>query len=56
LSGIVDIGISLLILFDIISVKSSPLPIFFVCFIIGNIYLGAGLAIAYVKMSKQDDE
>ena len=56
MSGIVDIGISLLVLFDIISMKGSYLPIFFVCFIIGNIYLGAGLAIAYVKMSKQPDE
>jgi hypothetical protein len=53
LSGIVDIAIGLSILTGLIAVKNSPFSISIVCFVIGVIYLAAGLAIALFKIKKQ---
>jgi hypothetical protein len=49
----VDIAIGLFIVTGLITVKNSPLSISIVCFVIGIVYLAAGLAIAIIKIKKQ---
>jgi hypothetical protein len=55
LSGIVDIGIGILILTGVIQAEDSTFTLFLVCLIIGLVYLAAGLLIAILKSSKQTD-
>jgi len=55
LSGIIDSVIGIFVLTDIISVEDSSFPTYVICFIIGFIYLTAGLIIAIVKMRKEKD-
>jgi uncharacterized membrane protein HdeD (DUF308 family) len=55
LSGIVDIAIGILVLTGALPVRNAPLPVFLICFVIGFVYLAAGLIIAIVKMKKQKD-
>ena len=52
-SGIVDIAIGIIILTGVLSVRHAPFPVFIVCFIVGLIYIAAGLGIAIAKIKKQ---
>jgi len=53
LSGIFDIAIGLLVWTGTITVKNSPVPILEICFIVGALYLAAGLVFTVLK-SKTD--
>jgi hypothetical protein len=52
LSGLIDIALGLLFAIGVFSVRESPAPIFVICFIIGSIYLAAGIAIGIAKKRK----
>jgi hypothetical protein len=52
LSGIIDIILGLLFAIGVFSVRESPLPISIICFIIGFIYLAAGISIGVAKKRK----
>jgi hypothetical protein len=52
LSGLFDIALGLFFATGVISVRGSPLPIYIICFIIGFIYLAAGIAIGIAKKRK----
>jgi hypothetical protein len=53
ISGIVDIGIGLLILTSTLSVNKSHANVFIVCLAIGSLYLLLGLGFALIKIKKQ---
>jgi hypothetical protein len=53
ISGIVDIGIGLLILHGALSVSRSQTQIFIICLAVGLFYVSLGLVLALVKMKKQ---
>ncbi len=54
LAGIVDIGIGVFIVLDIIPVEASSLILSYIfCFAIGSIYFAAGIMIAMVKLKKE---
>ena len=49
LSGIFDIAIGFLVWTGTISVKNSPVPVLEICFIVGALYLAAGLVFVIFK-------
>jgi hypothetical protein len=53
ISGIVDIGIGLLILTSTLSINKSHANVFIVCLAIGSLYLLLGLGFALIKIKKQ---
>ena len=53
LSGIVDVVIGLLVLFDVIQVVEHSFLAAIFCFVVGAIYFSGGVIIALVKMRKK---
>jgi hypothetical protein len=55
LSGFVDLGIGVVsYLTGTFTAKNSPLPTFTICFMIGGVYLSAGISLAIVKMRRHN--
>ena len=53
LSGIVDIIVSIVLYFTGTSAENAPFPVFLIAFIVGMLYIGAGITIAFFQLKRR---